>query len=122
MRNGVGWAMHRADVLVTGPAWPYSLGEAGALGAELAWHSGCPDTSHTSSNLSQRVGVLGRESSGLGPGKACLGGRDPRSPPLPSQETLSLHLRVGTADSVLGEGPAALDSLTGVKKDLNVSL
>lgn len=40
-------------------AQPYRKGEAGALGAELAWHSGCPDPLHTSSNLSQRVRVLG---------------------------------------------------------------
>lgn len=31
-----------------------SLGEAGALGAELAWHSGCPDTSHETSSTSPR--------------------------------------------------------------------
>lgn len=42
------------------------------------------------------------------------------TPPKPREAQPSSE--VGTADSVLGEGPAALGSLTGLKKNLNVSL
>lgn len=42
LRHGVGGLMHWAGALVTNPAeaQPYKKGEAGAPGAELAWHSG----------------------------------------------------------------------------------
>lgn len=83
LRHGVGGPTHWAGALVTNPAEAQAcrLGEAGALGAELAWHSGCPNPLHTSSNLSQRVGVLGEGKSWTESRKACLGGGCPLHPP-----------------------------------------
>ena len=50
------------------------------LGAELAWHPGCPNPLHTSSNLSQRVGVLGEGKSWIEFLKGMSGRRMPPPP------------------------------------------
>lgn len=62
-----GWPAHWAGALVTNPAeaQPYKKGEAGAPGAELAWHSGALDPLHTSSNLLPEGGSPGGGSHGL---------------------------------------------------------